>query len=269
LSGEQVVPRIPDETKKRVLAELDAHKGEARRAVRMRVRYRRRMIIYILQVPIAVSYFAVMLFIFPSFFGRASIVELILAMLMYAGAVSAFSIFSLERSLRRTIRLVCLYLSVNAAQYLEKGNLVEGSFLTTKLFEALEDWAEEKHVEIGYFPSRVKNLFLGSVDELQRQNTAVGRALLENNDLASRSSQNLYLLADSLFIQEEEPDLDRAHDALKFFKQISKDYFLPASYLQRHEMLGSAYRILSQVGQLILVPLMLFILWLVFGYKGG
>jgi hypothetical protein len=259
---------VSEETKSRLKTELEKENERARKYIRRHVRFRRTIILLTIQTVVFIPYvFGVYYFLAPSNLHNDIKDLMLILSIPYMVVAYLISIFLLRRRLRHTCKLTCLYASVSAAQSLEKGNIVEGSFFITKLCEFLKTFAEEERVQIGHFPSSIKKLFLGNIEKLHEQRTAVGKAVMENRNLSFRSSNYLYILADSLFSLKKEPNYDEANEALRFFIKSSEKYFEPATYLQQHRKLNSAIRILSEAGKITLVPLLIFVLWLIFGYR--
>jgi len=80
-------------------------------------------------------------------------------------------------------------------------------------------------------------------------------------------SHNLYKLADSLFLDEKDPDYDGALSSLRFFQDVGEKYAEPATFAQRHRTMGFVSKIISEFLKATIVYILIFILWLISGYK--
>lgn len=258
--------QVSVDVKKRLQEEIAANAEKTRKAIRRHVQFRRSMLVFAAQCGALIPYFLVIFYYFAPRFPSPTQDYMLPVLVPYMILLGLLGFFLMKKQLKRSCRLACLYTSVNAAMSLEKNNIVEGSFFVTRLFEFLKDFAEEEKVQIGYFPSNLKKLFLGNIERLREQSKAVGKAVIEGCNL-KEVTNNLYVLADSLFSSQSEPKYDVANESLKFFMKNSEKYFEPATYLQQHKRLNSTIKALSEMGKIILVPILLFILWLVFGYK--
>jgi hypothetical protein len=260
--------QVSEETKRRLLDEKGKTEEEARKYIRRYVRFRRQLILLSAQLLPLIPFFTITLFLsnYRGLYGNFFSV-LILFFSLYVVAGYLGGVFIIRRSLRHTAKLVCLYTSVNAAQSLEKGSLVERSFFVTKLFDLIKTFSEEEKVKIGLFSSSLRQLYLGNVEQLHEQKSAVGKAVLENSKMRTDFSDHLYILANSLFSTEKPADFDKGIKSLKFFIENTKSYFQPVTYLQRHKRTASMAKALFEIGKSGIVPLVLFTLWLVFGYK--
>jgi len=126
-------------------------------------------------------------------------------------------------------KIVCLYASVSAAEALENGNIVKGSFFAMKLFELIKPSSEVEKVKIGHFKSNVKNLFLGDIEKINEQRLAVGKSILATYSKRLDFSNNLYTLASSFFL-DAPSGIDGGAIALRFF--INEEASLFAMFLR-------------------------------------
>jgi hypothetical protein len=260
--------QVSEETKQRLLDEKEKTEKEAQKYIRRHVRFRHQLILLSAEVLPLIPFFAITFFYsnYPKLYGSFFYV-IILFFFLYVVVGYLGGIFLIRRRLKHTAKLVCFYTSVNAAQSLEKGSLVEGSFFVTKLLDFIKTFSEEEKVKIGLFSSSLKKLYLGDIEQLHEQKSAVGKAVLENGKIRTDFSNHLYILANSLFSTEEPTNFDKGIQSLKFFIENTKSYFQPFTYLQRHQKTSSIAKALSEIGKSTIVPLVLFILWLIFGYK--
>jgi hypothetical protein len=67
---------------------------------------------------------------------------------------------------------------------------------------------------------------------------------------------------------EELPEVNGANFAVQFLISKSQSYFEPTSYLQKHKNLNTASKTIIGTLQIILAPILLFILWVFFRYPG-
>jgi hypothetical protein len=194
---------------------------------------------------------------------------------------------------------ICFHLSVTAAEKLEKNQLVDGSFLVTKLMEYLPYFLKDEKIKIEEIKSDLKTLFLGLVEELDEQRSAVGKAVLQNAPMRLSFAKHLYKLAASIAPfhvaimlkvgKSEDPanyketsdlllskkddsgtivDYDEVHLCLRFFYKSSQKYFQePKTFLGKHKTLNTVVKKFAEFGKIVIVPLLGFILWLVFGYR--
>lgn len=260
--------QVTEELKKLLVEEKEKNNEKATRLIRRYGRFRFNLIIYSVFYLLIAPY---MMF-FSSFtsgqrFLGSSYFLLFLLLVVYVVTLYVLLVLIVRGELRRSAKLICFYSSVSAAQSLEKGNLVEGSHLVTRLFDLIVPFSEVEKVNIGYFKSSLKQLFLGDIEQLHQQRVAVGRAILENGKMSKQFSNHLYILANSLFSMERLSNFDEGIASLRFFIQNSKSYFQPATYLQKHKKVGIVTRVLSEIGKNTLIPVLLFVLWLIFGYR--
>ena len=259
--------QISVETKKRLLEEKQKIDDRANRYIRRQIMYRRFILLFTIQiilyvpVPLAIGYF----------FGTLSLSNLtgILVSLLtitYAVSLNLFMVLEMRRRYKNLSKTVCLYTSISGAEALEKGNIAKGSFFAVKLFEFMKPFSEAEKIKLGHFKSTVKNLFLGDIENLHEQKSAVGKAILSNPTKRLDFSNNLYILADSLF-SDSPSNIDGAITALRFFANESEKYSEPKTFLQKHKKVDMSTKVLSEIGKITLVPILLFVLWFISGYK--
>ncbi len=187
-------------------------------------------------------------------------------MCVYVAAVYIGSVFILRQQLRRSCKIVCLYSAVNAAKSLEEGDLLKASYFTVKMAEFIKPFSEMEKVKIGHFTCKLRDVFLGDIDKIHEQGAGIGRAIIEQTDKSKDFSNNLYNLSLTLF-SSHPVKLNEAISSLKFFIESSQGYFKPQTFLQNHKKMNVLTRTLAEAAKVSLVPALLFILWLVFGYK--
>lgn len=265
--GDKTETQVTEELKKLLVEEKEKNNEKACRFIKRYGRLRLNLIIYAAFYLLTVPY---MIFLFsitsgPSFLGISYF--LLILLVVYVITLYVLLVLIARTQLRRSAKLICFYSSVSAAQSLEKGNLVEGSYLVTKLFDLIVPFSEVEKTNIGYFKSSLKQLFLGDIEQLHQQKVAVGRAILENGKMSKQFSNHLYILANSLFSIEKLSNFDEGIASLRFFIQNSEPYFQPATYLQKHKKVGIVTRVLTEIGKNTLIPVLLFVLWLIFGYR--
>jgi hypothetical protein len=175
--------------------------------------------------------------------------------------------FAQFRHFRKNSKCICLYASVTAAEALDKGDIVKGSFYIPKLFEFLKPFSEGTKITFTPWKVSLKNALIGKIELLSNQRSAVSKVLLFQEEHVGEFSSKLYELANDIFANDE-MDINKANSTLSFFIEKSNRYFEPATYLQKHKKASLAILIIKETLKITLVPILLFILWMVFGYKG-
>lgn len=175
--------------------------------------------------------------------------------------------FIRNRNWKKNCRLVCLYTSVSAAESLQKGDLVEGSFYATKLFDVIRVFSGLKKIKIGLWKSKMGDIFNEKIEVLSNHKKAISKSILENEELISSFSNNFYSLANSLFLMENKADYNSVNRSLNFFFETSQKYFEPNTFMQRHKKVNHALKIMAELMKIIIAPLLALIFWLIFGFK--
>ena len=86
--------------------------------------------------------------------------------------------------------------------------------------------------------------------------------------LRTQFSYHLYSLASQLFSLKSELDYDKARESLRFILHKSQEYWVePTGFLEKHRKVAGAVSVLHELLKVAIAPMVLFIFWLVFGYK--
>jgi len=191
-----------------------------------------------------------------------------LGLIILAGLTTTLDYWFSRRHLKKFSRVVCFFTSVSAAESLEKGNRVDAGFFVDILFSRFETFAETKRISVSLWDTSLKNLLHEVVETLHENHDAVKQAVINESKLSNEFSGHLYLLADELFSENENSNYNQALESLHYFAEKSKKYWLPTGFLGRHKKVKRTMPILTELLKLTIVPILLFILWLIFGYKG-
>jgi hypothetical protein len=84
-------------------------------------------------------------------------------------------------------------------------------------------------------------------------------------DMSSQFSQNLYLLAENVF-SEREHKFNKALTSIRFFIKVGEKQEEPISFLDRHHTTVKGLGILFEFLKATIAAIVLFILWILFGY---
>lgn len=172
-----------------------------------------------------------------------------------------------RKTLRNSSKSICLFASVSAAESLEKGNFVDAGFFASVLFSTLKTFAESEKVKMEPWTPSLKKLFLGEVEKAWEQRSVISKTMMNEKNLHNEFSHHLYLLADRLFSLAHAPDYNNAYKSLEFIMQKSQKYWVePAGFLEKHKRAANALSVVHDFLKITLVPIIFFILWLIFGY---
>jgi hypothetical protein len=254
------------ETKTQLLEEKQRIDETAKRYIRRQAMYRRFILIIPFQFVLLIPYTVIMVYISSPRVYNGSFWWMILITIAYVFGFYLLFVREMRKRIRSLSKTICLYCSVSAAESLESGNIVKGSFFAVRLFDLIKPFSEAERIKLGHFKCTLKNLFIGDIENLHEQKSAIGKAILANPEKRNEFSNNLYALAGSLF-SSSPSNIDGAIKALRFFDDASKKYFEPKTFLQNHKKLDSTTKGLFEIGKITLVPILLFVLWIVFGYK--
>jgi hypothetical protein len=145
--------------------------------------------------------------------------------------------------------------------------MVEGAFYVVNLFKFIKQYSDQVKVKIGPWDSKIRGLFLGIIENLYERRKALGKAIMDNHTQEANWSKNLYELANSLFLDEKDPNYDGALNSLQFFQEISEKYAEPATFAQKHSRTGFALKIVTEFLRATIVYILIFILWAIFGFR--
>ena len=258
---------VSAETKKQLLEEKQKIDNKANRFIRRQIMYKRFRFLVPIEIVLLIPYLvAISYFSGAQRFYGDNFVWMIIFLLCYVVSFYLFFSWALKSKSKALCKQICFYASVSAAEELENGNIVKGSFFAVRLFEFIKPFSEAEKVKLGHFKCSVKNLFLGEIEKLNEQKSAIGKAILADYSKRLEFSKNLYVIASSFF-SESPSTFDNGVKALRFFADQSEKYFEPATYLQKHKKIEMTTKVLSEIGKITLVPILLFVLWLIFGYK--
>ena len=258
---------ISEATKKQLLAEKQKIDSEVSSYINRQIMYKRFMFLIPIQLVLYIPFLAVTSFFFGTLsFNEPNSLWGFLLSVVYVVSMNFFIVWEMRSRYKRLCKPVCLYVSVSSAEALEKGNMTRGSFFAVKLFEFIKPFSEVERVKLGHFKCSVKELFLGDIENLHEQRRAVGKAILTNQKMQHEFSNNLYILASSLF-SEVPLNIEDGVGPLRFFANASKEYFEPATFLQKHKKVGTTAKVLTEIGKITLVPVLLFVFWIAFGYN--
>ncbi len=258
--------QVSDEIKHTLISEKEKQSDKVFRTIKRQILFKRYVLVLFFQLLVLIPFFWIFSYTMPPTSTSPSV--LFSSMIAYVIAIYGIFFWQNRRMFHRRCKILCLYSAVSAADALDRNDVVEGSFYVTRLLNFIKPFAESEKIKIGCFPTDVKSAFLGKIEKLTEQSSAVGKAILGNSGLRTDFSNQLYLLANSLFLRDKAPDLNMGVKSLDFLFEKSKPYFESITYLQSHKRLNMATKILSEIGKLALVPILLFILWFLFGYKG-
>jgi hypothetical protein len=185
----------------------------------------------------------------------------------------------------------CKIIAQGAAQHLKDGKIVECSFLMSELFRVLKNMRlrrinisiEQEPVSIKLpgmkeaivfgkqkvftYKPNLQELFQERLNILYEQRKAVSRAILATSSQSNPNFvSNIESLTNNLFCSDSAVDLTKAISSLDFFIEKGKDYN-QETFSQKHKTIYSSIKGLTEAGKLLLIPLLTFILWLIFGYK--
>jgi len=271
---------IPSEVKNRLFNEREEIVKEGNRYVFQKRLFRFEVFFYYGRILAALTLAALIVYsVAFSLSGKQEIVSVYgifeipyWVILAFVGAVyigsAAFEGVIFRRNVRKASRAICLYASVSAAELLEQDKIVEAGFFTNLLFSTIKEFAESVRVEIGPWKPSLRKVFLGAIEKAWQQREAISRAMVDMKDLRNQFSYHLYLLASHLFSLKSKSDFNKAHESLQFIMQGSRKYWVePTGFLQRHKRVAGVLVVVHGSLKLTLVPILLFILWLIFGYK--
>jgi len=222
--------------------------------------FRNKLIIWTLQTIVAIVSMFLVFYFNPSFDFNLRIVILFIGTAWVVGSYIA-SYYLHKRDIKNYSRVICLNLAIDAAEELEKDNLIKGSFLARQVFRFLRQFVDKK-VNLGTFKLKMDDLFFGKIEKIYENRSGIAMAITE--DQKNKFANNLYLLAYSLFRKEEEIDYDAANRTMKWFIYKGKDFSAESTSLKKYapfleknseKLLGIAYTIL------------LFLLWYFFGWQ--
>ena len=168
---------------------------------------------------------------------------------------------------RTASRGVCLFAAVSAAESIEKGNLVDAGFFVNTLFSTIKTFAESMEVEMGPWSSTLKNVFRGDIEKVWEQRSAISKAVMNEKELRNQFSYHLYMLADRLLSTEGSSDYNTAHDSVQFFIAKTQKYWEPAGFLEKHKAIARSLEVVHDFMKITIVYVLLFILWLIFGFQ--
>jgi hypothetical protein len=161
--------------------------------------------------------------------------------------VSTHSLF------QRIIQSTCFYYSVSAAKSLEHCEFVEASFYVDKLISFINQYSKTKKAKIESFKVKVKELFHDNIENLCDHKPAVVKAIRESGVLRVIFADHLYMLANSLF-SDEDFDINQANDSLGLLVENCQKYFQEDTFLQKHKTTYSSLKGLAGASP-FLVPI--------------
>lgn len=191
----------------------------------------------------------------------------VLAYVVFYIGMTIIEVVISRRRIRKASRAVCLYASVSAAESLEQGNTVEAGYFAKILFSTMKDFAESAKVKMGLWKPSLKEVFLGDVEKVWEQRKAISKAIVDAKELRNQFSNHLYLLANQLFSLKTKSDHNKARESLQFIMHKSQKYWVePTGFFEKHKNVRGALSTLNDFLKIALAPIMVFILWLFFGY---
>jgi hypothetical protein len=223
---------------------------------------------------IGISLVGLVFFLFISFSSKDPFYFLILFVSVYGVGMS---LTYYTTPLRKTWRPTCFYYSVCAADSLENGKLIEGSYYVNKLLSFIVRFSNIEKASVKYTKeeetckincdAQINEFFQDKVVKLCQQKSAVVKTVLEKNDVSFGFANNLYFLADSLFSNNK--NLSRANASLDFLLESSRENFKEETYLQKHKNLNAISKTAFNTEILVVaIPILIqFTLWLIFGYN--
>lgn len=234
--------------------------------------YRLRMITNVLQVGVYSTY-TVYLYLNPEELGSGTIPMLgwnTVLTLVSLGIVSlALATFFQYRHFKGIVksesRAYCLFISISAAECLESGEKVKAAFFAEKLFEIFPLFARNIKVKVGPWKTDLSKILEHDVEETYLSRKAIG-SLIRLGKIRTLSS-TFYSLADQLFSKDASNDYDAFHESLSKIVESSKKYrHEEPTFFEKHPNLKNTLTEISEYSKLTIVVILLFILWLTFGY---
>jgi len=260
---------FPQEAKKSLLAERDKLESEASMGAFFRRSYRSYGILALVQGLILV------LFAVTQVFENKPQTESLLptiALISSTSLIGLTSILGVIASLRRrgdakrASQPVCFYTAVCAAEFLEQGNFIAAGHYVEKLFGPMKWFAQNIEVGVGIWgTSNLRDVYWGDIDKLWELRKTIGKAVMNQQDMRNQFSQNLYSLAENVF-SEREHKFNKALTSIQFFIKVGEQQEEPISFLDRHHTTSKVLGILFEFLKVTIAYIVLFILWILFGY---
>jgi hypothetical protein len=251
------------EAKKRLLAERDKLELEASIGALFQRSYRSYGIIALVQGLILV------LFTVTQVLENKPQTELFLLSIALIGFTSVFGVVTSLRqrsSAKRASQPVCFYTAVCAAQFLEQRNFIAAGHYVEKLFGSMKWFAQNKEVGVGIWgTSNLRDIYWGDIDKLWELRKTIGKAVMNQRDMRNQFSQNLYSLAQNVFL-EREHKFNKALTSIQFFIKVGEQREESISFLDRHHATSKGLGILFEFLKATIAYIVLFILWILSGY---
>ena len=113
----------------------------------------------------------------------------------------------------------------------------------------------------------VKEALKEEIEKIKDRHSAINRAVMSEKEQSKLFSNYLYVVADELFSRKKNPNWNKTLEAPLFFISVGEKYQKPSGFLDKHKRIRRTTALLSEFLKSAIVPLLLFVLWLIFGYN--